>query len=112
MFAIFMAHLVAKYNIYAQMGIKNKEKRRKVMSEEKKVYQGKILWFSAKRGYGFAEREGEPDIFCYWSNIQMDGFRTLKAGQIIEFEIGENARGPQAVNIKVIAEPEEDLSEE
>jgi CspA family cold shock protein len=70
---------------------------------------GKVAWFDARRGVGFVIRDnGEKDLFVHWSNIDMDGFKTLKAGQIVSFEIGENHRGPQAVSVKVLREPEEE----
>ena len=60
---------------------------------------GRVKWFSAKKGYGFIEREGGPDVFVHYSAIQDEGFRTLDEGQEVEFEIVEGARGPQAANV-------------
>jgi CspA family cold shock protein len=80
------------------------------MSEvtEGKKYTGKILWFDAHKGYGFlAPDSGEKDLFCYWSNILMDGFKVLKPDQIVEYEIGENSKGPQAINVKIIKDVED-----
>jgi CspA family cold shock protein len=72
------------------------------MSEEKR-YTGKIIWFSAKTGFGFiAPDNGDKDLFVYWKNILMDGFKVLKPDQIVEYEIGANDKGPQAVNVKII----------
>ena len=70
---------------------------------ESKVLTGKVVWFDSKRGIGFVARDdGQKDLFVHWTNIEMDGFKTLKAGQVVSFEIGANDRGPQAVGIKVI----------
>lgn len=67
---------------------------------------GICAWFDAKRGIGFIERDnGEKDLFVHWSNIEMDGFKTLKPGQPVSFEIGENHKGPQAVMVKILGEP-------
>lgn len=61
--------------------------------------QGKVKWFNAEKGYGFIEREGGEDVFVHYSAIQMEGFKTLEEGQIVEFEIVEGSRGPQAANV-------------
>lgn len=64
---------------------------------------GKVVWFSSRTGFGFiAPHDGGEDIFCYWKNILMEGFKTLKPDQTVEYEIGSNDKGPQAINIKVI----------
>lgn len=73
---------------------------------------GKVCWFDPKKGIGFiAKDDGTGDLFCHWSNIAMEGFKTLKPGQIVSFELGENHRGVQATNIKIIkdVEPEESM---
>lgn len=61
--------------------------------------QGKVKWFNAEKGYGFIEREGGEDVFVHFSAIQMDGFKSLEEGQLVEFEIVEGSRGPQAANV-------------
>jgi cold shock protein len=70
------------------------------MSKER----GNVKWFSAPKGFGFIKRENGKDIFVHHSQIQMDGFRSLDDGQAVEFEIGENAKGLEAVNVKPIGE--------
>ena len=49
--------------------------------------QGTVKWFDPKKGYGFIEKEDGDDIFCHFSVITMDGFKTLTNGQAVEFEI-------------------------
>lgn len=61
--------------------------------------QGKVKWFNAEKGYGFIEREDGGDVFVHYSAIQMEGFKTLEEGQLVEFEIVEGPRGPQAANV-------------
>lgn len=61
--------------------------------------QGKVKWFNAEKGYGFIEREDGGDVFVHYSAIQMDGFKTLEEGQMVQFEIVEGPRGPQAANV-------------
>lgn len=63
------------------------------------VYQGKVKWFNAEKGYGFIARDGGKDVFVHFSAIQTDGFKTLDEGQAVEFEIVEGDRGPQAANV-------------
>lgn len=58
------------------------------MKDEK--YVGTVCWFNAKRGYGFISRQDEPDLFVHWSDIAMEGFKTLKKGQEVAFSIGLN----------------------
>jgi CspA family cold shock protein len=61
--------------------------------------QGKVKWFNAEKGFGFIERDGGKDIFVHFSAIQMDGFKTLEEGQMVEFDIVEGERGAQAANV-------------
>ena len=69
---------------------------------ESKVLTGKVCWFS-KVGYGFITRDdGEKDLFIHFTNIEMEGYKTLRPGQIVSFEIGANDRGPQAIKVKVL----------
>ena len=62
---------------------------------------GKVKWFNNAKGYGFVIAEvGGEDLFVHYSSIQMDGYKTLKAGQDVEFDIERGAKGMHAVNIK------------
>lgn len=61
--------------------------------------QGKIKWFNSDKGFGFIEREGGDDVFVHFSAIQMDGYKTLEEGQMVEFDIVKGDRGPQAANV-------------
>jgi len=63
--------------------------------------QGKIKWFNDSKGFGFiTPLEGGKDLFVHHSEIQMDGYRTLKEGQDVEFEVIENPKGPAAKNVR------------
>jgi CspA family cold shock protein len=57
---------------------------------------GRVKWFNEMKGYGFIEREGDEDVFVHYSAIQGDGFRTLKEGQLVEFEVKLGPKGAQA----------------
>lgn len=67
----------------------------------KKLPQGRVKWFNDAKGFGFIEpEEGGRDIFVHYSAILLDGFKTLKEGQQVSFEITEGPKGPQAVNVQ------------
>lgn len=67
---------------------------------------GKVKWFHPKKGFGFVdtatEREDGKDTFIYYSQIQMEGFKTLKTGQVVEYNLVETDKGPQAHAVVVI----------
>lgn len=62
--------------------------------------KGKVKWFNNAKGYGFVNEEGKTeDLFAHYSAIEMDGYKTLKAGQPVSFEIIQGPKGLHAVNI-------------
>ena len=62
---------------------------------------GTVKWFNNAKGYGFILPDGGgDDLFAHYSAIQMDGYKTLKAGQPVEFEVIEGPKGLQATNIQ------------
>ena len=65
---------------------------------------GKVKWFSDQKGYGFIAREDDADVFVHHSAIQMEGFRTLRQGEDVWYELRDGAKGPQAVNVSRPAE--------
>ena len=68
-----------------------------------KMPEGKCIWFSSKRGYGFVEdADTEQQLFVHQSNIEAEGFRTLRANQKVSFEIDENDGRPKAVSVQRI----------
>ena len=73
--------------------------------QEGKKYTGKVIWFSSRVGIGFIAPDcGDKDIFVHFSNIVMEGFKTLRPDQIVEYEINQNHKGDQACNVRVIKE--------
>ena len=59
-------------------------------------YKGIVKFFNSAKGYGFIGREDGPDVFVHYSAIQSSGYRTLKEGDEVEFDIVEGSKGPQA----------------
>ena len=59
-------------------------------------YRGTVKWFNNAKGYGFLGREGGADVFVHYSSIQVDGYKSLKEGDEVEFDIIQGAKGPQA----------------
>jgi len=66
------------------------------------VAQGTVKWFSNEKGYGFIERDEGDDVFVHFSAIAMDGYKSLREGQRVEFEIVEGAKGLQAANVQTV----------
>lgn len=64
--------------------------------------QGRVKWFSNVKGYGFIERPDGGDVFVHYSAIQEDGYKSLKQGELVEFELVEGPKGPQAEAVKKI----------
>jgi len=60
---------------------------------------GKVNWFNETKGYGFIEQDGDKDVFVHYSAIRMEGYRTLKEGQEVEFEALETPKGLQASEV-------------
>lgn len=66
---------------------------------------GKVKWFNDAKGFGFiTPDEGEKDCFVHYTAIQGTGFRSLREGERVEFEVVQNDRGPAAQNVTRIAD--------
>jgi CspA family cold shock protein len=66
------------------------------------VAQGTVKWFSNEKGYGFIERDEGEDVFVHFSAITMDGYKSLREGQRVEFEVVEGTKGLQAANVQAV----------
>ena len=64
------------------------------------VEKGKVKWFDDKKGYGFIEMENGQDVFVHHTAMMGTGFKTLKDGEPVEFEITQGPTGKQAANVK------------
>ena len=68
------------------------------------MFVGTVKWFNDAKGFGFIEpEEGGPDVFAHFSAIEMEGFRTLKQGSKVSFELVQGPKGNLAQNIKPMA---------
>jgi cold shock protein len=71
------------------------------LQEETKVATGKVKWFNDAKGFGFITPDGGgEDLFAHFSAIQGSGFKTLKEGQAVSFDVTTGPKGKQAANIK------------
>ena len=61
---------------------------------------GTVAWFNDFKGYGFLISDGIPDVFCHFSAIQSDGYKSLKQADSVEFDVEQGDRGRQAANVK------------
>ena len=63
---------------------------------------GTVKWFDAKKGYGFIELEGNKDVFVHFSEITEEGYKSLRDGQAVEFDIEKDDSGERAKNVTKI----------
>ncbi len=63
---------------------------------------GTVKWFNERKGYGFIEQEEGPDVFVHHSGINGSGFKTLREGDKVTFDVEQGNKGPSAVNVTVV----------
>ena len=64
--------------------------------------EGRVKWFNEKKGYGFVTTDDGEDVFVHYSEIEMEGFKTLAENQEVTFELKEGPRGLQATNVRAL----------
>ena len=62
-------------------------------------HTGTVKWFNETKGYGFIEQDGGKDVFVHYTAIRMDGYRTLKEGQAVQYTVLETPKGLQAAEV-------------
>jgi CspA family cold shock protein len=67
--------------------------------ESKKMVNGTVKWFNDSKGFGFIEQENGEDVFCHFSAIEGNGFKSLAEGDSVTFEITKGPKGLQAANV-------------
>lgn len=63
---------------------------------------GVVKWFNDKKGYGFIQGDDGVDVFVHFTAIRRSGFRTLREGQRVEFDVIQGDKGPKAANVRVL----------
>ncbi len=64
--------------------------------------KGVVKWFNDSKGFGFIEQENGEDVFVHFSSIVGDGFKTLKEGQEVSFDVVQGNKGLQAANVSKV----------
>ncbi len=64
--------------------------------------QGTVKWFNDAKGYGFITQEGGQDVFCHFSAITGEGYRSLKEGDTVQFDVTQGPKGLQASNVRKV----------
>lgn len=68
----------------------------------------RVKWFNNEKGYGFIEYKDQEDIFVHYSTIDIDGYKTLNEGQLVEFKLIETVKGLQAINVRLVQDKDDD----
>lgn len=63
------------------------------------MFEGTVKWFNEAKGFGFITQDNGEDVFVHFSAIQADGFKTLKEGQKVKFDVAKGQKGPAATNV-------------
>ncbi len=65
-------------------------------------HEGTVRWFNNAKGYGFLGRDDGPDVFVHYSSIQVDGYKSLKEGEAVQYDVVQGEKGPQADQVSRI----------
>ena len=76
--------------------------RRSHNQRSSSMSEGTVKWFNDSKGFGFLEQENGDDVFCHFSAITGEGFKSLQEGDAVEFEVVKGPKGLQAANVRKI----------
>ena len=65
--------------------------------------KGTVKWFNDSKGYGFIGQDNGDELFVHFSGIKAEGFKSLREGQAVEFDVQQDTKGPRAINVVAIA---------
>jgi CspA family cold shock protein len=88
------------FRLRNEMRLESNAARSRVLAQ----YKGNVKWFNNAKGYGFLGRDGGADVFVHYTSIQRDGYKSLKEGDEVEFDIIQGAKGPQADQVLRVRE--------
>ena len=72
------------------------------------MYKGTVIWFNTQKGYGSLRIKDGTKVFVHWTDLNMEGFKTLRPGQTVTFDMIDTDRGYQAMNVTVITEEDKE----
>jgi CspA family cold shock protein len=78
------------------------QNNKKCSGESTHMVEGTVKWFNDSKGFGFLEQENGEDVFCHFSAISGDGFKSLAEGDRVSFEVTKGPKGLQAANVSRI----------
>ena len=64
------------------------------------MFEGTVKWFNESKGFGFLAKDDGTDVFVHYSAIEKEGFKTLREGQRVRFEVVDGPKGPAAANVE------------
>jgi CspA family cold shock protein len=82
------------------LGYYTELKKQEVSGESTQMVNGMVKWFNDSKGFGFLEQENGEDVFCHFSAIAGEGFKSLAEGDRVTFEITRGPKGLQAANVR------------
>ncbi|EXG87938.1 cold-shock DNA-binding protein family [Clostridium sp. ASBs410] len=65
------------------------------------MFTGKVEWFDPRKGYGFIAGSDGKNVFVHYSNVLVDGYKTLEAGQGVGYDVEQTGKGPKAINVVI-----------
>ncbi len=70
-------------------------------------FKGEVRWFNNAKGYGFLGRSDGPDVFVHFSAVQVEGYKSLKEGDAVQFDVIQGEKGPQADQVSLVTGQQE-----